>query len=536
MPPNVTCDDEVYVDVEFQKEKDVSRDCGCDFETAISYAGTGKFQKVLLAVSGVIYATCAISSTTLSFVLPSAECDFSLSSADKGKLSAVPLLGMLFGCSIWGSIANSKGRRTAIILALSMDFLAAFISSFVQSYVLFAICRFLNGFGIIGATSLVFSYLGEFLSVKDRDKYLGKLEIFWNIGVIVLPGVAWCFLNKKAVQIFDDGSDFSPWRIFVLVCSLPSLLSAISIYFLPETPKFLISKGQFKAAKTVFQKIYSCNTSRHAESFPIRMLEGEGNNNGMTNSKVSISDRNQFTESISKFCGSVRHLVYEQYFKYLTITCLADFGLMASYYTLVMWFPEIFDRFSQYHQRFPDDHSAISVCVVSQANFSSNIIDQSAMETCDPSIANNVFFDTLIIGLSCIPTSVSLSYLMYKVGKKSVLVFSLILSGISTLSLNWVSSVGQTLALSCIFEALTSILEAILFCVVVDLFPTSLRAIALTTTATCGRMGAIFGNLIFGALLDLNCVVPIYLFGIMLIVSGLLCIALPRNENYITLK
>lgn len=38
---------------------------------------------------------------------------------------------------------------------------------------------------------MIFSYLGEFLSVKHRDKYLGKLEIFWNIGIIILPGKQW---------------------------------------------------------------------------------------------------------------------------------------------------------------------------------------------------------------------------------------------------------------------------------------------------------------------------------------------------------
>jgi len=57
------------------------------------FPGIGKFQYLLLGVSGAIYATCAVSSTTLSFVLPSAECDFNLSSADKGRLSAVPLFG-----------------------------------------------------------------------------------------------------------------------------------------------------------------------------------------------------------------------------------------------------------------------------------------------------------------------------------------------------------------------------------------------------------------------------------------------------------
>lgn len=60
------------------------------------FPGIGKFQYLLLGVSGAIYATCAVSSTTLSFVLPSAECDFNLTSADKGRLSAVPLFGKIF--------------------------------------------------------------------------------------------------------------------------------------------------------------------------------------------------------------------------------------------------------------------------------------------------------------------------------------------------------------------------------------------------------------------------------------------------------
>lgn len=43
------------------------------------------------------------------------------------------------------------------------------------------------------------------------------------------------------------------------------------------------------------------------------------------------------------------------------------------------------------------------------------------------------------------------------------------------------------------------------------------RAIALALTATSGRLGAIFGNMVFGYLIDLNCIIPIYLFGFLLI-------------------
>lgn len=130
------------------------------------FPGYGKFQALLLAISGMIYATCAISTTTLSFVLPSAECDFNLTSLDKGKLSATPLIGqqshfaikmflfpyglisgMIVGCCMWGSIAESRGRKCALILSLLVDFLAAFSSAFATSFNWFLVCRFFNGLG-----------------------------------------------------------------------------------------------------------------------------------------------------------------------------------------------------------------------------------------------------------------------------------------------------------------------------------------------------------------------------------------------------
>lgn len=54
---------------------------------------------------------------------------------------------MIFGCSIWGSIANAKGRKMAIMLSLCVDFLAGVISSTAHNFQLFLVCRFFNGFG-----------------------------------------------------------------------------------------------------------------------------------------------------------------------------------------------------------------------------------------------------------------------------------------------------------------------------------------------------------------------------------------------------
>ncbi|XP_973450.3 synaptic vesicle glycoprotein 2B isoform X2 [Tribolium castaneum] len=504
-----------------------------DFETAIHYSRYGKFQALLLAVCGTIYATCAISSTTLSFVLPSAKCDFNLSSVDKGKLSAMPLIGMIFGCSLWGSIADSQGRKVAIMLSLLVDFLAALISSFAQTFSFFLICRFFNGFGIIGATSIIFSYLGEFASKKHRDVMLGRLEVFWNVGVILLPGVAWVLLNRTTLDSFIDHGNFSPWRIFVLVCSIPSLISLVMLYFLPETPKFLISKGQYEKAKLVFQKVFTFNTGFPSYAYPVMTLEGEyENNNNSEGLGTKVPLREKICVKITSIVSETQVLFTQPYLKYLSVTCFADFGLMASYYTLIMWFPEIFDRFNQFEVTHPN--STASVCSVS--NGRADALEVFFPEPCNPSIDNRVFLDTIIIGLSCVPTSVSLSFFMKKFGKKAVLIIGLVMSGLSTLSLNWVQSSTETLVLSCVFEALTSILEAVIFCFIVDLFPTNLRAIALAVTASSGRIGAIFGNVVFGLLIDWQCFVPIYLFGSLLIASGTLCLVLPQTDKYMVIQ
>ncbi|CAH1175892.1 unnamed protein product [Phaedon cochleariae] len=503
-----------------------------DFETAISYSKCGKFQKILLVVCGIIYATCAISTTTLSFVLPSAECDFNLSSSDKGRLSASPLVGMVFGCAVWGTIADSRGRRIAIILSLLVDFLAAIVSSLAGSFNLFLICRFCNGFGIIGATNIVFSYLGEFLSVKQRDVMLGRLEIFWNVGVIIIPGVAWCLLNESVLKTFSDHLHFSPWRIFVAICGIPSLMSLILLMFLPETPKYLISKGKNDEALHVFQQMYSRNTGQPNCFYPVLSLVGEFENNNENKSIKNGYQGRTILEKAKNVLNSLKVLFSQPYLKYMAITGFADFGLMTSYFTLIMWFPDIFARFYDYEIQHPN--LTASIWEVFQNNESRNDIWHTYV-TCNPSIDIRVFLDTLMIGLSCIPTSVTLSFFMRKVGKRYVLVVCLILSGVATVSLNWVRSTVQILVVSCIFEAFTSILEAVLFCVVIELFPTNMRAIALAITTTSGRLGAIFGNIIFGILLDVNCLIPIYLFGSLLIASGLLCLTLPRPNNYIVI-
>lgn len=122
---------------------------GVDYENALINAGFGKFHYYLLAICGLIYLNTAVGITIISFVLPSATCDFQMTSEDKGWLTAAPMLGMLLGSYFWGCLADTKGRKVVLIATLLLDGVCGIISSISQYYGLFMLLRFFNGFGYV---------------------------------------------------------------------------------------------------------------------------------------------------------------------------------------------------------------------------------------------------------------------------------------------------------------------------------------------------------------------------------------------------
>ncbi|KAJ2947213.1 hypothetical protein O0L34_g16922 [Tuta absoluta] len=510
------------------------------FETALHHAGYGTFQWLLLMSCGAVYAVCALSTTTLSFVLPAATCDFALNSANKGRLTAMPLIGMCVGSYFWGNLADARGRKKAIIGALLLDATAAFVSSLMQSFEAFLAFRFFSGFGIIGATGLVFPYFGDFLSLRHRDVMLCRLEVFWTVGTIILPGIAWVIIQDPRFNLTLEDAVFkySSWRVFVAACGVPSLLVVLLLLPFPESPRYLLHAHRPEEALKVLQRIFTVNTKLDAKDFPVESMLGveeDGEDDGI----VAVDNNNEtkaprtFKQRLEAFWNRKKMLVTPPYIGLLVLCCFVDFGLMFSYYTLMMWFPELFERFS----KFTTNNAGVSasVCEVTanltmMQNYSDPLI-QSYLEERKCHIEGEVYVHTLIVALSCLPTALSVGLTINKIGKKVMLVLMLTTSGAAALGLNWVTSSLQNLVLSCIFEAIVSCTEAVLFCVICEIFPTKVAATAMSVTVMCGRIGAIVGNVIFGALVDKHCVVPIYMFGTLLISSGLLCIILPKSTR-----
>ncbi|XP_066591986.1 synaptic vesicle glycoprotein 2B-like [Prorops nasuta] len=501
---------------------DFLADGGADFEHAITVTGFGKFHYMLLTICGLIYMDTAIGVTILSFVLPAAQCDLEMDSTAKGWLTASPMLGMVIGSYIWGCLADTKGRKIVLIATLLMDGIVGILSSFVQYFWVFLIFRFFNGFAVTGAMGICFPYLGEFQPTKYRERCLCWMEMFWTVGVIVLPLIAWVIVPLD-LSYNAEGFYFKSWNLFVALCALPSIMLGLWLFAFPESPKFLLECGDPDAALEVFKWIYTQNTGKDPETYPVKCLQEKQKDKNTR--ALKLHKRKDLKVLFSEVWELTNALCKPPYLRNTVLACAIQFGLTSSYYTLMVWFPELFTRFEQFEHLYPGEDT--SVCKVSA--LSENSSEPLDPYGCDTVMGAEVYLHTVYIGLACIPGSIILPIFVHKLGAKFFLIVSLMVSGAVTVGFYYVVNSTQNLLLSCVFEALTSLGISLVYCVIVDMFPTNLRVMAAALSLTMGRLGALIGNLIFGYLIDLACVVPIVLFAAFLFLCGVLSFLLPRT-------
>lgn len=106
----------------------------------------GKFNCLLIFISGLILANVLLETLAISFVLPVSQCDINLTIQERGIMSAIGFAGIIMSSHLWGFLADTRGRRKIIRPTLLIAFVITFFSSFSNDFWSLVILRFLNGF------------------------------------------------------------------------------------------------------------------------------------------------------------------------------------------------------------------------------------------------------------------------------------------------------------------------------------------------------------------------------------------------------
>uniref|UniRef100_A0A1A8IM29 Synaptic vesicle glycoprotein 2B n=1 Tax=Nothobranchius kuhntae TaxID=321403 RepID=A0A1A8IM29_NOTKU len=230
------------------------------YEDIMEDCGHGKFQWTLFVVLGLALMADGVECFVVAFALPSAEKDLCLSNAEKGMLGLVVFLSMMVGAFLWGGLADKLGRRRCLMVALAINCVFAFLSSFAQGYGFFLFFRLLSGIGIGGTVPIVYTYFSEFLQMEKRGEHLSWLCMFWMMGGIYASFTAWGVIPRYGWG-FSMGSEFQfhSWRVFVLVAALPAIMSLVGLTFMPESPRFLLENAKHDEAWMILKQVHDTN-------------------------------------------------------------------------------------------------------------------------------------------------------------------------------------------------------------------------------------------------------------------------------------
>lgn len=513
------------------REDTKSEDSGpADFERAILTSGYGKFNYLLLLAVLPASFSSIFSSSAMSYVLPSAECDLGLTMFDKGLLNSMAFAGMISTSFFWGFMTDTFGRRKIMFYGYLVTGLLSLAMCFSHESWLLIVFKFLDGVIISGPYAALMSYLAEVHDETHRSRTYMWLGVFFSLGNISLPCIAWLIIPQKwYVNLLSGTFEINSWRVFLAICSLPEFFACLAIFAFPESPRFLLLKGRYDEALEVFKKIYAVNTGKDPDTYPIKDLEDE----------LSVkATGDSLKEKLHCCWQQMKPLFVPPNIFKLIVVSLIQLGATIGSNSLRLWMPQLFAMIESFKSNMlNEDHSGVqpAFCYMLGQHPNASILTKNetvvGTYVCKPSELNStVFINSITIAVTAVIGYTLAGSLITVVGKKKLMAICFMVAAACCGSLYWAEDTNGILGLSAVFVAMSSIGGQTVVNIIVDNFPTCLRTMAVSMTMMIGRVGAVIGNLLFPVLFNLSCLGPFVMIGCACLASAFLVLLLPRKK------
>ncbi|UTL70878.1 sugar porter family MFS transporter [Bacillus halotolerans] len=171
-----------------------------------------------------------------------------LTPVTEGLVTSMLLLGAAFGALLCGKLADRYGRRKMILNLSFLFFLASLGTAFAPNVLTMVIFRFLLGLAVGGASSMVPAFLAEMAPYEKRGRMVTQNELM----IVGGQFLAYVFNAILGVAMSDTGH---VWRYMLVLCAIPALLLFASMLMVPESPRWLTTKGKKSEALRVLKLI-----------------------------------------------------------------------------------------------------------------------------------------------------------------------------------------------------------------------------------------------------------------------------------------
>ena len=236
------------------------------------------FMAAVAAIGGILfgYDTAVISGTT-----DIVRNQFSLSASGEGWYVGCALIGSIIGVLCAGSLSDYIGRKITMLISAAFFSISAIGCAVCGSFDALVAFRIIGGVGI-GIVSIVSPiYISEVSPAKIRGTLVSLYQLAVTAGFLLAYLANWAIdagIDPSAAAdagLWSRMFNAEAWRGMLGSETLPALLFLFIIFFIPESPKWLIIKGKPSKATAVLSRILGSEDEINAEVEATRSSSGE---------------------------------------------------------------------------------------------------------------------------------------------------------------------------------------------------------------------------------------------------------------------
>jgi len=387
-----------------------------------------KFHYLLLISAGLGWMFDSMDTGIISFVLPVLMKAWNLSPEQVGTIGSIGLVGMAIGAILSGTIADLIGRKKVFASTLIIYSLATGLCGLSWNFESLLFFRFLVGFGLGGQLPVAVTLVSEFSPTKHRGKFLVLLESFWAIGWLLASLVSYVIIPWLG------------WQSAFYIGAIPALYVFYLWKSIPESPRYLASKGQLAQAEAIVQTIELQSGVQRA-----------------------ATKHNTYQTSKTPPKMAVTELFSKKFIRRTIFLWLLWFGIVYSYYGIFTWLPSLL---------------ALKGFTLTKS-----------------------FEYVMTMTLAQIPGYFSAAYLVDKMGRKPTLAIYLIGTAISAYFFGQSTDVQSILVLGSLMSFFNLGAWGLVYTYTPELYPTQARATGSGWAAGFGRVGGILAPVVVGLMI-----------------------------------
>ncbi|CAB3227011.1 unnamed protein product [Arctia plantaginis] len=547
-------------------------------EAALDKVGFGLYGYLLTVLTGYGIISFACIAFGSMFIVPTSACELQTTSGQQGLLAAGPIAGLLIGGLAWGYLADTRGRRSMLLVSLSGAAFFNLIATISVNWVMLMIFQFFSAIFASGIYLMLMSLLSESVPMAKRNYVVLLVSSIFLLSQGIMAVLALPIIPLKFSYYLPAlGIYWNSWRTLLLILSLPALSTAFCLFFMYESPKFLFAKGNEARALDILRKIHRFGKSKPKEelgfsyylpalgiywnswrtlllilSLPAlstafclffmyespKFLFAKGNEAraldilrkihrfGKSKPKEELGVKGLLKDENAAAAGPIPAkdqivpLFRAPLLKYTIIICILYVAQQMS--AFVVWLPTIANQFIRITQT--EETTNLTICDVLRKEV---VPDLDAV----PCALNETSL-LIVLGVGALHSVVNIfiSILLRFVGRRNISIAVIILCGVSGILVNLVPNVyGSAVFLAIMTMAIVVI--GLYTAITIALFPTHLRGMAIALSLTSSRIGTIASVQIVNLMLFTSCDAGFYLFSSILLASAIAAFFLPDDRK-----